>query len=124
MTPLLECALANVVLAVPLAVLAAVGSLSRRPAVAHALWLLVLVRLLAPPLWKVPLPEWRSEKPAAPLTEPQPTRAEFAARTDVPAIERPVIAESPVIRAQPAPVAPEPIAVAAILGAFWLLGTV
>ncbi len=51
-------AIANAVLAVPLALMAMVGSLMRRPAVAHALWLLVLLRLFAPPLWRVPLPEW------------------------------------------------------------------
>src|SRR5437773_832841 len=56
MTPPLEYALANAALAVPLAVLAAAGSLTRRPAVVHALWLLVLLLLFAPPLWRVPLP--------------------------------------------------------------------
>src|SRR5690242_7619081 len=63
MTPLLECALANAALAVPLAVLAAAGSLARRPAVAHALWLGVLLRLFVPPLWRVPLPEWSTDRP-------------------------------------------------------------
>src|SRR5258708_24772257 len=27
----------------------------RKPAVAHALWLLVLLKLIVPPLWKVPV---------------------------------------------------------------------
>src|SRR5689334_13847746 len=58
MTPVLECALANAALAAPLAVLAGAATLFRRPAVTHALWLLVLLRLFAPPFWRVPLPAW------------------------------------------------------------------
>jgi beta-lactamase regulating signal transducer with metallopeptidase domain len=61
MTPLLEGAIANAVLAVPLAALAVVSVWLRRPAVTHAVWMLVLLRLLMPPIWRVPLPEWPGE---------------------------------------------------------------
>jgi beta-lactamase regulating signal transducer with metallopeptidase domain len=65
MTPLLEVALANAVLALPLAVFAVAVSWFRRPAVTHALWLLVLLRLFMPPIWRVPVPEWPVERAAA-----------------------------------------------------------
>jgi bla regulator protein BlaR1 len=60
-----EVALANAAFAVPLAGVAIVGAWFRRPAVTHALWLLVLMRLFMPPMWRVPLPEWPAE-PARP----------------------------------------------------------
>src|SRR5437868_5333583 len=51
MPPLLEAGLANAAAATVLAlVAAAVGRVARRPALAHALWLLVLLKLLTPPL--------------------------------------------------------------------------
>src|SRR3954464_7242304 len=52
--------LANAASATALAILvAATGKLlSRRPAVLHCLWLLVLVKLVTPPLWHVPLAAW------------------------------------------------------------------
>jgi beta-lactamase regulating signal transducer with metallopeptidase domain len=56
---LLQVALSNAVLAVVLALAAAaVGSLCRRPALTHCLWILVLLKLLTPPLiWvRVPWP--------------------------------------------------------------------
>src|ERR1700710_504950 len=50
----LHIGLANVVVAGAVAVIATVASLARgRPALAHALWLLVLLKLLTPPLWGV-----------------------------------------------------------------------
>jgi len=53
----LEIGLSNAVVAIPLALLAAVVSrLCRRPALAHAMWLLVLLKLVAPPLYRVPMP--------------------------------------------------------------------
>ncbi|MCI0361338.1 MAG: hypothetical protein L0211_22880 [Planctomycetaceae bacterium] len=48
--------LKNALLALPLVIAAlAVGRLSRRPAFAHVLWVLVLVKLITPPLVDVPL---------------------------------------------------------------------
>ena len=46
----------NILVAAVLAVLAAgLSALCRRPALTHGLWLLVLLKMLAPPLWGVPL---------------------------------------------------------------------
>jgi beta-lactamase regulating signal transducer with metallopeptidase domain len=57
MDTLLQIGLANAAFATVLAVLvAAIGSLCRRPALTHALWLVVLVRLVMPPLAVLPLP--------------------------------------------------------------------
>jgi beta-lactamase regulating signal transducer with metallopeptidase domain len=57
MTTLLETGLSNVLVAFLLAVIAAVvGRWGRRPALAHGLWLLVLVKLVTPPLVAVPIP--------------------------------------------------------------------
>lgn len=90
MHPLLQLGLSNALMALPLALLAAlVGRLFRRPALTHALWLLVLIKLVTPPLVSLPLP-WFSEDQAVvpprrvdiarvvptPMpTEPQPARA-------------------------------------------------
>jgi TolA-binding protein len=53
---LLDIALGNAAMAAILAlVAAAIGRLCRRPALAHALWVLVLIKLVTPPLWKVPM---------------------------------------------------------------------
>jgi beta-lactamase regulating signal transducer with metallopeptidase domain len=53
---LLDIGLANAVMASVLALLAAVVCrFCRKPALAHALWLLVLLKLIVPPLWKVPV---------------------------------------------------------------------
>ena len=49
-------ALANAAAAIALALLAAaVGRFTRRPAAAHALWVLVLLKLVTPPVWTVPI---------------------------------------------------------------------
>jgi beta-lactamase regulating signal transducer with metallopeptidase domain len=57
MSHLLELALINAILAMVLAVFAvAAERWSRRPALAHALWLLVLLKLLTPPVWTIGLP--------------------------------------------------------------------
>jgi WD40 repeat protein len=72
MASLLEIGLANAVCAAALAVLAlAVGRWLRRPAVLHALWLLVLVKLITPPLFPLPLrvlPARQETAAAAPVT--------------------------------------------------------
>jgi bla regulator protein blaR1 len=57
MTSLVEIGLSNAAMAAVVAVVAAcLCRLYRRPAFAHGLWLLVLVKLLTPPLVSVPLP--------------------------------------------------------------------
>ena len=68
MHPLVEDALVNAVMATILALLAAVvGWCFRRPALTHVLWLLVLVKLITPPVWRVPMLErdWVSRPVAA-----------------------------------------------------------
>ena len=68
MDTLLQVGLSNALLAGVLALAAlAAGGLSRRPALAHALWLLVLLKLITPPFLPVTLP-W----PAAGPTPTQP----------------------------------------------------
>jgi beta-lactamase regulating signal transducer with metallopeptidase domain len=61
MDTLLEIGLRNALLATLLALIAwVVGKLARRPALTHVLWVLVLLRLLLPPLWNIgiPRPAW------------------------------------------------------------------
>jgi beta-lactamase regulating signal transducer with metallopeptidase domain len=66
MPDLVSVGLANAAVAAVLALLAvAAGRLARRPAVAHVLWLLVLVKLVTPPLWTVSLP-WAVASTAPP----------------------------------------------------------
>jgi WD40 repeat protein/beta-lactamase regulating signal transducer with metallopeptidase domain len=56
MPPLLQAGLSNAAAATVLALLAAfVGRVVHRPALSHALWLLVLLKLLTPPLIAVPV---------------------------------------------------------------------
>lgn len=56
MSALLIIGLKNAILVIPLALIAlAVGRWSRRPALSHLLWTLVLVKLLTPPLINVPV---------------------------------------------------------------------
>jgi beta-lactamase regulating signal transducer with metallopeptidase domain len=56
-TSLLEVGLTNAVLATVLAIAVLLIGLviRRRPALLHALWLVVLIKLLTPPLWSVPV---------------------------------------------------------------------
>jgi beta-lactamase regulating signal transducer with metallopeptidase domain len=67
MSRLLEIGLSNAAMATLLAVLAAgLCRLYRRPAVAHGLWLVVLLKLVTPPLVPVHLPWFDSREPSAP----------------------------------------------------------
>ena len=79
MSTLLATGLTNVVMATALALCAAVvGRFCKRPALTHALWLLVLLKLLCPPLWPVPIqtpdpepgPRRRGDPVAAPRRGP------------------------------------------------------
>ena len=65
MSQLIEIGLTNAALATGLAVLAAaVERLGRRPALGHALWLLVLIKLITPPLVGLPVPWPAAPRPA------------------------------------------------------------
>src|SRR5262249_21385412 len=57
MDTLVDVGLHNAAMAVPFALIAlAAGRWLKRPALTHALWLLVLIRLVLPPLWHVEVP--------------------------------------------------------------------
>ena len=65
METLLRAGLSNAVAATVLALVVACLSrpLARRPAVLHWLWLLVLLKLVTPPIYEVPIP-WPMRSPA------------------------------------------------------------
>ena len=102
MDTLLHVGLMNAAVACVLALAAvAVGRVYRRPAVLHALWLLVLLKLLTPPLWDVPVPRLTAaaligypaaepELPALPSTNGSPIEWRWAraARVGILAIRR------------------------------------
>jgi beta-lactamase regulating signal transducer with metallopeptidase domain len=104
----LRVGLGNAVAATLLAVAAAaVGRLARRPALAHGLWLLVLLKLLTPPLWQVsvPWPEGDGPPPAAAELPPAPA---LPADT-LTALAAPAAAdEPPALPEQPAAAPPPP----------------
>jgi beta-lactamase regulating signal transducer with metallopeptidase domain len=137
---LLELALSNAIVALAPAALAVLVSLCcRRPALVHALWLLVLLKLVTPPLVRVSLP-WPAEPaaaaPAEPADEPAPAAVvaldppdEGEEEEDEPpgvlhlADEREVLVE-----AAPAPAEEQEPARASLpwaegLGTAWLLGS-
>jgi len=71
MSWLVMACLKNAFFALPLVLAAlAVGRLSRRPAFAHVLWVLVLVKLITPPLvdvplgWRIDFETWLADEPA------------------------------------------------------------
>ena len=71
MNPLLNLALSNLVVASVLAGAAcAAGHWGRRPALTHGLWLLVLLKLLTPPLFRVPVGDWLPRTPEATAQAP------------------------------------------------------
>lgn len=61
METLVKLGLANAVAATAIALVVAASGrwLTRRPAMLHCLWLLVLLKLVTPPLWDLPLPAWK-----------------------------------------------------------------
>src|SRR2546423_2217427 len=88
MHTLLEIGLANAAAATVLAVVAVLGSrLCRHRAVTHALWLLVFVKLVTPPLLRVPL-SWPASEASAAMASPL-VRVDDTARPEGPT-ERPV----------------------------------
>ena len=70
MTTYLHLAVANLAVATVLAVLAVLaGRFSRRPALVHSLWLLVLLKLITPPLVPLQIVPWPEQ---AAVEEPAP----------------------------------------------------
>jgi beta-lactamase regulating signal transducer with metallopeptidase domain len=69
MSRLLEIGLANAALAAVLApTVLLVGRIARRPALSHCLWLLVLLRLITPPVVGVPWPSWDRHQSTTPTS--------------------------------------------------------
>src|SRR5262245_8430615 len=96
MTTLLSVGLANAVVAAGLALLAAAaGRFSKRPALAHSLWLLVLIKLITPPLFWLPVA-------ALPATEPAAVAQAFAP-PPAPSAATPVPEERMILPAEDVP---------------------
>ena len=71
MEAILRITLSNTLLAAALALAAmAVSRIFRRPALSHALWLIVLLKLITPPLWSIALPLMPAEKAHKPPLPP------------------------------------------------------
>src|SRR5438552_1447607 len=73
---------------------AAIGRLCRRPALTHALWVLVLIKLLTPPLWKLPMGGVLARAmltPAALPQQPPPAPESF----NIPAVRTAVVLRRP-----------------------------
>ncbi len=120
MLALMLAALSNAVVATLLALLAVVGGrlCRRRPAVAHGLWLLVLLKLVTPPL--LPIRVWSTPSPPAPLVSapaaaplvapagPEEIPAPQAEAVDLPPAHEagPVEAVDPLAAGASAPTAP------------------
>jgi beta-lactamase regulating signal transducer with metallopeptidase domain len=127
METLLHIGLSNAVLATLFALLAAgVSLVCRRPALCHSLWLLVFLKLLTPPLYRVPVPEFapatvpvvEETSAAAPLL---PESAPFVG-PPVPAPKSPV-SPRPVDKASSPPEQPTtPLSWQPIVSALWLSG--
>src|SRR5947199_5160500 len=111
MSTLLSVGLANAACAAALAVLALVaGRLCRRPALAHALWVLVLVKLVTPPLFRPSVAWLPAESPAPAAVEVAGHAPAFSEEAIVPpaapaapAVEEPRVAARVALPAQPVP---------------------
>lgn len=139
MMTLFSIVLSNLLVAALLAIPAwLVSRWGRRPALAHALWVLVLVKLVTPPLLRLPLPLLNvspSGEPveAAPCTVPQPEPPPLPAGPDelVLILDRLVLLESLADPQQPLPAPAETTASAmlapwgpTLLLGVWTLGSV
>src|SRR5947209_7780349 len=83
MTTFLHVAVANLAVAALLAVLATLaGRFCRRPALVHSLWLLVLLKLVTPPLLPLEVP-WLEAPAAEPAGDGVP-HSEPVARPETP----------------------------------------
>src|SRR6185312_4525290 len=109
MTQLLwQIVFSNAVTAAALALLAgAIGLLVKKPAVMRAAWIIVLLKLLTPPVWTVPV-QWPAERPhqqVAPvqtITTPNlPAMVDLS--SELPAAAAEIGVELPPIEAPPLP---------------------
>ena len=135
MEVLWHAALSNAAWACGLAVLAAVvGRWGRRPALTHGLWVLVLLKLITPPLWSLALPQSPevapgngiAERTTLPESTPEPDRqpdvdlTEESTPTPEPALP-PADESTPEDSAKPSPAPAIPWTAA--LAALWLTGS-
>jgi beta-lactamase regulating signal transducer with metallopeptidase domain len=106
----LRAGLGNAVAATLLALAAAaVARLARRPALAHGLWLLVLLKLLTPPLWQVPVPWPEGGPPPAAAESPPALPADTTTAAAAPAAPgEPFALPEPVVPAVALPPRPAP----------------
>jgi beta-lactamase regulating signal transducer with metallopeptidase domain len=134
MPPWLATALGNAAVATALAaVVAAVSPIIRRPAVRHGLWLLVLLKLVTPPLGYLPIVPTPAPPASAALPDPAPPEPEPVIPVVVESITFAVSDLAPTTTPEPLP-APPPappsrpdpatLALAAWLGGAGLLGAV
>jgi beta-lactamase regulating signal transducer with metallopeptidase domain len=139
---LIEIALSNIAMAAALAVVAVLaGRTIRRPALTHSLWLLVLIKLITPPLFFVPMQETKDEEPEAIIvvTPEMPPALEHFPAEALPVLPEVIEDDVPQIK-QKAPPEPEPKKAIVpstpttepgevvdwflIVGGIWLAGTV
>jgi len=124
MPGIFETVLSNTLAACALAFAAWLASRRRRPALAHGLWILVLLKLCTPPLFRVPL-GWLLPAPvAAPVAGeagervpefPFPMAASAAPSAPATSAEPPIAPTTP---------APEPIDLGSVLLLVWASGSV
>jgi bla regulator protein BlaR1 len=83
MDSLLQVGLSNAAVATVLALVASIVSLvwRRRPALVHGLWLLVLLKLLTPPLARIPIPGWTTTFASTPAVAVKENEAPAATAT-------------------------------------------
>lgn len=126
----------NALVAAALAVgVALLGRVWKNPSALHLLWVLVLLKLVTPPLWQVPLPVAGTEPAASGVVRPQPEEPPLAVATqatELPAhraTDRRPTEAAPVMRdvsspqpAVPPAARPSRISWPVLLGGSWALG--
>lgn len=114
-----QVALSNAAVAFPLAGLAwLLSRYCRRPAVTHTLWVLVLVKLVTPPVVWLPLPVQLQSPPEQLAVLPSPATAPFHAATPFPmANPAPALPAGPAETIATLPTSPDPGVASALVGA-------
>jgi len=103
-----ETALINAAMIVPLALFAEVaGRILKRPALTHLLWVLLLIKLVTPPIWQIPLidSEWMASqiRHVTPPWLKQTERVEASRRSPVASTGEPPKTARPSARPRPRP---------------------
>lgn len=122
MNALLRVGLTNAAVAAALGVVAfVVARVGRRPALGHCLWLIVLLKLVSPPLWGVALPRLAAPAPAAVAPTIRLTASELAELAAM--AEREAVAPAPPTPWQRLRARWSDGTVARVLGWAWVAGT-